>query len=107
MNYFKRVHDLTPTKFWINNPTREEADLALAEGALGCTCNPSYCGKMFERAEEKEYVSKLLDEVIKDVETATGAEEELQRRLVAAIAEKFMPLYEKFPQRTRLCEHPG
>ena len=98
MNYFKRVHALTPTKFWINNPTREEADLALAEGALGCTCNPSYCGKMFERAEEKEYASKVLDEVISVVETPTGAEEELQRRLAGAIAEKFMPLYEKFPR---------
>jgi len=98
MNYFKRVHALTPTKFWINNPTREEADLALTEGALGCTCNPSYCGKMFERAEEKEYASKVLDEVISVVDTPTGAEEELQRRLAAAIAEKFMPLYEKFPR---------
>jgi len=98
-HYFKRVHELTPTKFWINNPTREETDWALAEGALGCTCNPSYCGKMlFDRPGEKEYVSKLLDEVIKEVETATAAEEELQRRLVARIAEKFMPLYEKFPR---------
>jgi transaldolase len=97
MNYFKRVHALTPTKFWINNPTRQEADLALAEGALGCTCNPSYCGKMFERAEERDYVSKVLDGIINDVKSATEAEEELQRRLVAAIAEKFMPLYEEFP----------
>jgi len=97
-HYFKRVQELTPTKFWINNPTREETDWALDEGALGCTCNPSYCGKMlFDRPGEKEYASKLLDEVIKEVDTATAAEEELQRRLVARIAEKFMPLYEKFP----------
>ncbi len=99
MSYFKRVQELTPTKFWINNPTREETDWALAEGALGCTCNPSYCGKMlFDRPGEKDYVSQLLDEVIKDVDTASAAEEELQRRLVARIAEKFMPLYEKFPR---------
>lgn len=98
-HYFKRVHALTQTKFWINNPTREEADWALAEGALGCTCNPSYCGKMlFDRPREKDYASQLLDEVVKDVETATAAEEEMQRRLVAGIAEKFMPLYEKFPR---------
>jgi hypothetical protein len=32
-HYFQRVHALTPTKFWINNPTRQEADWALAEGA--------------------------------------------------------------------------
>ena len=99
MNYFKRVQELTPTKFWINNPTREEADWALAEGALGCTCNPSYCGKMlFDRPGEKDYSSQLLDEVIREVDTATAAQEELQRRLVGKIAEKFMPLYEKFPR---------
>ncbi|NPV41607.1 MAG: hypothetical protein HPY72_09750 [Anaerolineae bacterium] len=93
-SYFKRVKQLTPTKFWINNPTRAEVELALAEGALGCTCNPSYCGKMlFDRPEEKEYVSKLLDEIIPGVDTASKAEEELQRRLISTISEKFMPLF--------------
>jgi len=98
-HYFQRVQAKTPTKFWINNPTREETDWALAEGALGCTCNPSYCGKMlFDRPGEKGYVSKVLDEVIKGSDTATAAEEELQRRLVGVIAEKFMPLYKKYPR---------
>ena len=97
-HYFQRVHTLTPTKFWINNPTREETDWALAEGALGCTCNLSYCGKMlFDRPSEKEYVSQIFDEVLKTAESATAAEEDLQRRLVGVIAEKFMPLYRKFP----------
>ena len=97
-HYFKRVSELTQTKFWINNPTREEAEWAIVEGALGCTCNPSYCGKMlFDRPGEKDYVSQVLDEVIREVDTATEAEEELQRRLVAVIAEKFMPLYEQYP----------
>jgi len=96
--YFKRVHALTPTKFWINNPTKEEADRAIEAGALGCTCNPSYCGKMlFDRPGEKEYVSALLDRVIEEADSATKAEEELQRRLVAGIAEKFMPIYKKYP----------
>jgi transaldolase len=98
-HYFQRVHALTPTKFWINNPTRQEADWALAEGALGCTCNPSYCGKMLlDRPEEGEYASQILDEVLKGADTATAAEEELQRRLGSVIAEKFMPLYSKHPR---------
>lgn len=99
MNYFKRVHALTATKFWINNPTRQETDWAIGEGALGCTCNPSYCGKMlFDRPDEKDYVSQVLDEVMAESETATAAQEELQRRLVGVIAEKFMPLYQKYPR---------
>lgn len=98
-SYFKRVRQLTPTKFWINNPTRAEAELALVEGALGCTCNPSYCGKMlFDRPDEGEYVSRLLDEILPGVDTTSAAEEELQRKLVSAIAEKFMPLYTQTQQ---------
>jgi transaldolase len=98
-DYFKRVAKLTPTKFWINNPTREEAHWAIDASAVGCTCNPSYCAKMlFDRPAEKEYASTLLDEVIQDADSATGAEEELQRRLVKEIAEIFMPLYQAAPK---------
>jgi transaldolase len=98
MHYFKRVHHLTPTVFWINNPTRQEADWAIGEGALGCTCNPSYCGKMlFDRPDEKDYVNRLLDQIIREVDSATEAQEELQRRLVGVISDKFMPIYSQFP----------
>ena len=45
-DYFKRVSKHTATRFWINNVTREEADLALEAGAVGCTQNPSYTWKM-------------------------------------------------------------
>src|SRR4030065_592027 len=33
--YFRRVARLTPTKFWINNPTRDEARWAIAGGGGG------------------------------------------------------------------------
>jgi len=46
--YFQRVTEQTPTMFWINNPTSEQADWALENGALGCTNNPSYTQKMRE-----------------------------------------------------------
>jgi len=98
MKYFKRVQSLTKTKFWINNPTRDEADWAIAEGAMGCTCNPSYCGKiLFDRPAEEEYVRNILNDILKTTPSATHAQEELQRRLVSAIAEKFLPIYEEFP----------
>ena len=47
--YFHRVNELTPTRFWINNVTQEEAKRALAEGACGCTQNPAYVWKMMQR----------------------------------------------------------
>ena len=45
-DYFYRIQNLTPTKFWINNVTKEEAKMAIEAGALGCTQNPAYTWKM-------------------------------------------------------------
>jgi transaldolase len=95
--YFKRVAKLTPTKFWINNPTREETKMAIEEGAVGCTCNPAYCGKMLDKPEEKDTVIQVIDRLIPTLESDNEVEEELQRILVGEIAKQFMPLYEQNP----------
>ena len=50
--YFIRVAKQSPTEFWINNPTRAQADLAIANGATGCTNNPSYSQKMVDHPTE-------------------------------------------------------
>ena len=92
--YFHRVQAYTPTRFWINNVTREEADLALAAGAMGCTQNPSYTYKMLTSGSEKEYTLSLLDSALPKTADNTEAQVLLQRELVSAIAKKFMPLYE-------------
>jgi len=97
MNYFQRVQHLTPTKFWINNPTKREADMAIEEGALGCTCNPAYCGKMLIHPEEKDHVIQNIKELVKTIDSDNAVEEELQRRLVKVIAEKFLPVFEQYP----------
>ena len=93
--YFHRVTELSPTKFWINNPTRQQADWALAEGALGCTNNPSYTQKMISHPVEDPYARTILDEVICGEEDDNEAAIVFQRRMVKAIAEKFMPLFER------------
>jgi transaldolase len=92
--YFHRVTKLTPTKFWINNPTQEEADLAIAAGATGCTCNPSYTQKMIDNPAEGRYARHVLDEVISEVYDDIDAIAEFQRRMVKPICDKFMPIYE-------------
>lgn len=93
--YFHRVMALTPTKYWINNPTRAEADLALENGALGCTNNPSYPQKMIDHTLEGEYALALLDESIAETQDETQAEILFQQKLVKPIADKFMPLFEQ------------
>ena len=93
-SYFMRVAHQTPTEFWINNPTRAQADLAISYGASGCTNNPSYTQKMADHPTEGDYARKVLDETIRAVETEEGIITEYQRRLVKPIAEKFMPLFQ-------------
>ena len=93
--YFHRVTEQTPTRFWVNNPTREEAELAIEAGALGCTCNPAYCQKMIDHPKEGAYARALLDEAVNQSGTEHEAEAILQRKLVKAIADKFRPIYEQ------------
>lgn len=94
-NYFHRVAKLSPTRMWINNPTREQTDMAIAEGALGCTNNPSYTQKMLDHPKEGAYALSVLDQVIKDIEDDEKAAVEFQVRMVKPIAEKFMPIFEQ------------
>ncbi len=44
--YFDQLETETPTRVWVNNPTLEEIDLALGQGAVGCTTNPAYGGNL-------------------------------------------------------------
>jgi len=94
-NYFHRVTNQSPTMFWINNPTRTQADWAIAEGALGCTNNPSYTQKMLDDPDESEYTKQILTEVLKDEPDDRKAAIEFQARMCKPVAEKFMPLWEQ------------
>ncbi len=89
--YFHRVARQTPTRLWINNPTRAQADWAIAEGAVGCTSNPSYSQKMLDHPTEGPYALALLDEAIRETEHAHQAAIVFQQKLVKPIAAKFEP----------------
>ena len=95
--YFHRVQDLTATRFWINNVTRQEADMAIEAGACGCTQNPAYTWKMIasEDADERAYVLGALDEILQDEPDDTQALIAFQRKLIGRIAQRFLPLYEQ------------
>ncbi|MGD0613108.1 MAG: transaldolase family protein [Anaerolineales bacterium] len=93
--YFIRVAKQTPTEFWINNPTREQTDLAIANGASGCTNNPSYSQKMVDHPTEGPYALKLLDEAIQESPSDDEAIANFQRKLVKPISDKFMPIFKK------------
>ncbi len=98
-SYFMRVIRQTPTEFWINNPTRQHADLAISHGATGCTNNPSFTQKMVDHPTEGPYALKILDEIIREVTQKHEAIAEFQRRLVRPICEKFLPIYKLSSER--------
>lgn len=92
--YFHRLHAQTPTQFWINNPSRGEADKALATGALGVTNNPSYPWKMLEHPDEASHARNLLKRAVAGSASDSRAVAQFQRDLVLPVAEKFLPLWE-------------
>ena len=93
--YFHRVNELTPTKFWVNNVSREEARIGIEAGAMGCTQNPSYTWKMLTHPQESEYALGLLRETLNESSDDNEVECILQRKLVHGISKAFMPLWEK------------
>ena len=92
-HYFKRVQRLTPTKFWINNVTKEEAHLSILEGAVGCTQNPAFTWKMMNDPELKLHIIDLI-KIYK--QQGLGSNDiliHIQRDLVSDIANIFYPIY--------------
>ncbi len=95
LEYFHRLQELTPTRFWINNVTIDECQKAIAAGAVGCTQNPAYACKMLSDEREKDAVIAEIDRLIEQEENDSDLLVRLQRMLVGKVAEKFMPLYEE------------
>ncbi len=94
-SYFYRVTEQTPTRFWINNVTREEADTAIEAGAVGCTQNPSYVCKMLTHEQEQSYAYGKLDVILAEEPDDEQVQEILQQQLVGEVAKHFLPLYEQ------------
>ena len=95
--YFHRVTRETPTRFWINNPTLEDADRALAAGAISCTTNPTYCAHMLKAKSESSFAFSVIDRVIRQTSDDKAAAELVMQQLVKRVMDKFLPLYERKP----------
>ena len=93
--YFHRVNAQTPTRFWINNVTQREAELAIEAGACGCTQNPAYVWKMLNHAEGGAHARALMQRFMAEYADDNQVEVALQRALVGEIAQIFLPIYEK------------
>jgi transaldolase len=92
--YFSRVQAMTATRFWINNVTRKEAELAIAAGAEGCTQNPSYPWKMLSSDDDGGLAHEMVEGLVSGIVDDDAVLVTLQRELVREIARKFLALHE-------------
>ncbi|HEY6058189.1 MAG TPA: hypothetical protein VIV06_09155, partial [Candidatus Limnocylindrales bacterium] len=74
----------------MNNPMPEEAEAAVAHGAVGCTTNPSYGSNLIRRDHDRTLA------IVEQCEAAGGGDRavtaRVQRRLIERLVPIFMPL---------------
>ncbi len=93
--YFHRVHRLSPTRFWINNPTPKEAAFSIEAGAVACTTNPTYVANQLRRNDVPEAVYQIVDELNQEADSNDQAVDRVMQELIKPIMEQFRSLYER------------
>ena len=93
LTYFDRITKETPTKLWVNNPSRAETDWAIANHAINCTTNPSFCAKLLE--SDPDHIRSAIDEAIKESDDDNVAADLAYQKVAAWVMERFRPLYER------------
>ncbi len=92
-DYFKRVAQKTPTTFWINNVTMEEAALAVQAGAISCTQNPSYVWRILNGSSDAAKAQGILDAMLQKHDDDETVLRELQLALIADVCKVFAPIH--------------
>ncbi len=103
--YFHRLERETPTRLWINNPTLEEADLAIAAGAISCTTNPAYSARIIKM--EPSRALSAIREAIQASPDDQHAADRAQQTIVKGIMDKFLDLYDRDSGRQGLVSIQG
>lgn len=93
VGYFHRVTKETPTRFWVNNPSGPDMELALAASAINVTTNPSYCSRLI--TNEPEYIRGVIDTLIKEIDDDDIAADRIYQEAALRVMKKFFPLYER------------
>lgn len=92
-DYFHRLHQETPTRFWVNNPSGAETEKAIAAGAVCCTTNPAYCSKLL--SSDSAYLQDVVDQVIRENRNHDQAAVLVYQRTGRRVMQAFLPIYEQ------------
>lgn len=93
MTYLQTVQNSTPTRFWVNNPTREDSQKAIEAGAVGVTTNPAFCSKLLQ--SDPGYIRKLIAEVVAEEPDNSVAAEKVYHQASKALMEQWAGVYEE------------
>ncbi len=91
--YFHRVAEKSPTRFWLNNPTRKDMEQAIAAGAINVTTNPAYCSKLIKR--EPGYIRAVIDRVVKETQDDDIAADATYQKCASRVMDRFLPVYKQ------------
>ncbi|TVR31939.1 MAG: hypothetical protein EA404_08730 [Spirochaetaceae bacterium] len=97
-SYFHRVHGMSPTRLWINNPTPEEARKSINAGAIACTTNPTYVANQLKRPNMKQTVNGIIDNAVRRTDNDHQAVDLVMQDLLRPVMAQFLPLYERDSQ---------
>ena len=90
--YLHRLHTETPTRFWVNNATPDEAKSAIESGVLCATTNPAYLARMLQVDPDMPDLIRQVLERSANIETAS---EMVYRSAVDRLRVLFEPVYRK------------
>lgn len=103
--YFHRIARETPTQFWINNPTMDEAVRARDMGAVGATTNPTYVARMLQKTTAvPDFLAQLARE--RDL-SADDIYARIYQQQVKGLLALFLPLHERTAGRLGLVAIQG
>jgi transaldolase len=91
--YFDRVVAGTPTRLWINNPSRAETRLAIANHAINCTTNPAYCSKLLQ--SDPDWLREVIDAVVQVEANDDIAADLVLQKTAGWVMEQFRPLFDE------------
>jgi transaldolase len=89
--YLGRVKAETSSRFWVNNPTLDEARKAIDAGAVGCTTNPAYMSSLLRRAPDE--ILPVIRRRLAISPDDHAVADQVQLDLVVRLAETFEPVH--------------
>lgn len=92
MTYLDDVQATTPTRFWVNNPTRADSASAIDAGAVGVTTNPAFVAKLLQT--EREHIAKIITDVVATEPDNSAAAERVYHLASQVLMQQWLPVYE-------------